>query len=408
MAIKYIITTVICLLSICFVAANPERKTIQADGREREYLLYMPQHPQQEKAAGVIVCLHGFTRTMDDFFEEYDISSVADSLNLIIIAPQALPEQNNSVKAIAQTINLFTNDQISLNSVWGCGLSVRASLLGVSLLNEELNRDVDDVNFIDTLIDHILSEYTLLSENVFILGTSMGGYMAYQYAVKKGDRLSGLISVAGSMGLAIKGMDHAVKTPVCDFHSLTDEVVPYSGSYEQFPTTVSLAMNKTNVINYWTETNKTGTPTTEQVQYYPSTNGITVEKITYPEPVNEVIHYKINGAAHSYFFRKENEDCMDYPEEISRFIRSHLSGTTNHISNIPVQRLVIYPNPATEELQVTSYELRGENYNIFSVTGQMLMQGRLQGETTTINVSTLANGVYLLRVSGKVEKFVKQ
>ena len=405
---KCLLIGIIYLLSTCFVAANPERRTFQVDGWEREYLLYRPQHPQQEKAAGVIVCLHGFTRTMDDFFEEYDISAVADSLNLVIIAPQALPEQNNSVKAIAQTINLFTNDQISLNSVWGCGLSVRASLLGVSLLNEELNRDVDDVNFIDTLIDHILSEYTLLSENVFILGTSMGGYMAYQYAVKKGDRLSGLISVAGSMGLAIKGMDHAVKTPVCDFHSLTDEVVPYSGSYEQFPTTVSLAMNKTNVINYWTETNKTGTPTTEQVQYYPSTNGITVEKITYPEPVNEVIHYKINGAPHSYFFRKENSDCMDYPEEISRFIRSHLSGTTNHIPTITAQKLFVYPNPAKEELQVTSYELRGENYNIFSVTGQMLMQGKLQGETTTINVSTLANGVYLLRVSGKVEKFVKQ
>jgi hypothetical protein len=70
--------------------------------------------------------------------------------------------------------------------------------------------------------------------------------------------------------------------------------------------------------------------------HYPSINGITVEKITYPEPDYEVIHYKMNGSTHSYFFSKETGDCMDYKEEAVKFIKSHVSG---HQSGIPATQL---------------------------------------------------------------------
>jgi poly(3-hydroxybutyrate) depolymerase len=96
------------------VLANPVQKTIQTGGFQREYMVYTPQHPQQEKPAGAIVCLHGFNRTMNDFFDGFDFTTVADSLNLIMIAPQALPEQNATVNLEAGIINSFTNNQISL------------------------------------------------------------------------------------------------------------------------------------------------------------------------------------------------------------------------------------------------------------------------------------------------------
>lgn len=402
---KVLIICIAVFFIPCFIWANPVRKTIQVGGFKREYLVYNPDHPKQEKAGGIIVCLHGFTRTMNDFFETYNVSSVADSLNLIMVAPQALPEQDPLVNLKASLINSFTNDQLSLNSVWGCGLRVKVLIPpGITLLNEELNEFVDDADFINNVIDNTLLDYNLPSENVFILGTSMGGYMAYQFALKSGNRLSGLISIAGSMGLSIKGMDSATKLPVCDFHSITDEVVPYSGIMEQV---VYLAMNKTEVIKFWTEINETGMPTTEQMQKYPSTNGISVEKITYDSD-NEVIHYKMNGASHGYFFKKENGDCMDYIEEIEQFIGSHLSGGFNHIPDITAQKSFLYPNPTNNELRVTGYELQAKSYGIFNITGQMVMQGKLQRETTTVNVSALTNGVYFLKLSNEVMKFVKQ
>jgi len=405
---KILIICIAWFSTLSFIWANPERKTIQVGGFEREYLVYTPKN-QQEKADGIIVCLHGFTRTMNDFFESYNVSSVADSLNLIIIAPQALPEQNDLVKSEAALINLFSNDQISLNSVWGCGLSVKVYLmpLGITLLNEELNRDIDDVYFINKLIDNVLFEYSLPSENVFILGTSMGGYMAYQFALKNGKRLSGLISVAGSMGLAIKGMDYSIKTPICDFHSVTDEVVPYSGSIEQYSAVVSLAMNKSDVIKYWTEANATGAPVSEEVQNYPSTNGITVEKITYPDPINEVIHYKMNGSSHSYFFRKENGDCMDYLEEIARFIGSHLSGSLNQIPNIAISKASFYPNPVRDNIY---FEMMNGVASIFDITGKKISsQSFSSGQT---DLSFLKPGIYIIRIQSgntiQINRLIKQ
>ena len=390
--------------------ANPVLKTIQVNGFEREYMVYTPQNPQREKPDGIVVCLHGFSRTMGDFFNDYNVSSIADSLNLIIAAPQALPEQDPSVNLEADVINLFTGNQINLNSVWGCGLSVQvySILLGTTLLNEELNKNLDDVDFINQMIDNVLSEYSLPSENIFMLGTSMGGYMAYQYALKKGERLSGLLSIAGSMGLAIKGMDYATKAPVCDFHSVTDEVVPYTGSLNKYGGIVSLAMDMPDVINYWVQTNGAGAPVDEPVQYYPSTNGITVEKITYPDPVNEVIHYKIDGAPHSYFFRKENGDCMDYPEEITKFIRSHLSVSTNRIPDIiAAQKPLFYPNPVQN---VVHFSVMNGTVSVYDIAGaKVFSQSFASGQT---DLSSLKAGIYIIRIQSgnmvQIKQFIKK
>jgi len=388
------------LITTVFTWANPVRKTIQVDGREREYLVYTPTNALADKPVGMMVCLHGFARSMNDFFGEYNISSIADALNMLIIAPQALSEQNQRVNNEAALISTVTNNNLSLHSVWGCGLRIRVtlSLLGTSLLNEELNKEVDDVNFIDQIIDEVLIDYSLPAENIFMLGTSMGGFMTYQYVLKKGERLSGMIAIAGSMGLSIEGLDNTTKIPVCDFHSLTDEVVPYSGSYQQYVSifslaNISLAMPKTEVINYWTETNATENPVTEQIQYYPSTNDITVEKITYPHPVNEVIHYKINGAPHSYFFKKENGDCMDHVEEITRFIQSHLSGITHNIPVTTEQKLTFYPNPVIDKVYFNT--LNGV-FTIYDLAGRSLYsQSFSNGQA---DLSNLKPGIYMIRL----------
>jgi len=389
-------------------AASPVLKTMQAGGFDREYLVYTPQNPQQVKPNGIVVCLHGFNRTMYDFFEDYDISAVADSLNLIIVAPQALPEQDSSVQAAADLLNSYTNTPISLTSVWGCGLGVQATAFGTTLLKVTLNKDLDDVDFIDQLIDETLSEYSLPPENVFMLGTSMGGYMTYQYALEKGDRLSGLISISGSMGLDIQGMDYSTKVPVCDFHSITDEVVPYTGSMVISGVTVALGQNMQDVINYWVKANEAATtPVVEQVQNYPSTNGITVEKNTYSDPVNEVIHYKMNGSTHSYFFKKENGDCMDYAEEIAHFIQAHLTDSSTGIPDITAQRAFFYPNPVKDNIYLGATSGR---ISIYDLTGRAVVSQSFA--TGQANLSSLQSGIYVIRIQSgntvQVNKLIKQ
>jgi len=72
-------------------------------------------------------------------------------------------------------------------------------------------------------------------------------------------------------------------------------------------------------------------------------------------------------------------------------------------------QLIIYPNPTTAQLRITNYQLRDAvDYSIYSITGQKIIQGKLQDETTVVNVETLAKGMYYLRVAEKTVKFIKE
>ncbi|MDR2121358.1 MAG: T9SS type A sorting domain-containing protein [Tannerella sp.] len=393
---KVFTTLILCLLVAGAAAANPERKSIQAGGHMREYLVYMPQNEYAGKPDGIIVALHGFNQTMHNFFEEYSMTSIADSLNCIILSPQALPEQDENVIGKSDVLNLFLDKKIKLDAAWGCGLRVRFFILdGLDLpLTAELNKSVDDVDFIRMAIAQTLNEHAMPVENIYLAGTSMGGYMAYQFAVRQPLKLSGIISIAGSMGLAISGADGRLKTPVCDFHSVTDDVVPYAGSYlASAGVTVSLAKNKEDVIRYWAETNETGTPVTENVDYYPSTNGITAEKITYPHPENEVVHYRINGASHGYFFRKGSGDCMDYVEETGKFIASHFVKHSGGNETVDATQIAVYPNPARDAVY---FGCPDGDVSVYDLTGKLVLSASFH--SGYLNISSLKQGMHILRI----------
>ena len=70
--------------------------------------------------------------------------------------------------------------------------------------------------------------------------------------------------------------------------------------------------------------------------------------------------------------------------------------------------IIVYPNPTKGELKIDNEKLTINNkeYSIYNSTGQLVMQGVLQ--SNSINVKHLANGVYFLKLSVGVMKFVKE
>ena len=80
------------------------------------------------------------------------------------------------------------------------------------------------------------------------------------------------------------------------------------------------------------------------------------------------------------------------------------------IEDITLSQIKIYPNPTNKVLMIDSGKLTMDNaeYTIFSITGQLIMQGKLSGETTTINAESLTSGMYFLRIGEKTVKFVKE
>ena len=233
----------------------------------------------------------------------------------------------------------------------------------------------------------------------------MGGFMSYQYALIYGNELSGLINICGSMGTDIQNKNAEVKLPVCDFHSFDDEVVPYDGTMEidagLFKVNVTLCQKVEEVINTWVNKNGANVePIIENINYYPSTSGYSVTKYTY-DGEYEVIHYKASGASHSYFFNKDN-DCMDYSEEIAKFIASYSkisdSGNDNFINQ---KQLIIYPNPVTgTAVNLNILQGRAEIYNL---SGQKVLSNSF--DNGTISIGSLQSGIYIIRVTAGNETY---
>lgn len=390
---KYLLLLVFAFITTS-IYADPVKVNIVHDGYEREYMVYLPKSYNEAKESGLIICMHGFNSSMKTFFGNYNIMDVADELNLVVVAPQALPEKDPQVIKKADDLGKLIGKPFPLDAVWGCGLRVKSNNI-LFPIDVELNKDIDDTGFLKAIIDEIKNEYSI-NQNIFLFGTSLGGFMSYQYAMYHGNELSGLISICGSMGTNIHNTNSDVRLPICDFHSVTDEVVPYSGNLNYkliFNIKVSLCQSKSDVIDFWVDNNKlSAIPTTEPVAYHPSTNSITVQKQIYTGNQNEVIHYKIDGAYHEHYFKKENGDCMDYNEEITKFIKSHSIDDGTGIQYI-TKPLKIYPNPAKDIVNIGIDEGYATIYNI---NGQQVFSANIT--SSQLDVSFLSKGIYIVRI----------
>lgn len=71
---------------------------------------------------------------------------------------------------------------------------------------------------------------------------------------------------------------------------------------------------------------------------------------------------------------------------------------------------MVYPNPANQQLTVTTSEA-GQAIAIYNTQGKLISTQTMQGNAETLNVAALPSGVYYIEVSGKNntarKKFVK-
>ncbi len=80
------------------------------------------------------------------------------------------------------------------------------------------------------------------------------------------------------------------------------------------------------------------------------------------------------------------------------------------VTNDVFTSIVVAPNPFTEQLRISGYELQG-HYELLNTSGERIYTGELQKGETIIRTETLTAGVYLLRITAgnntKVLKVVK-
>jgi polyhydroxybutyrate depolymerase len=92
------------------------------------------------------------------------------------------------------------------------------------------DKNPDDVAYIGGLIDAISDDWPVDKNQVFILGHSNGGYMAYRMACERADVITAIASLAGNAASTPSACTPSQQVNVVHLHGTQDDIVPYTGA----------------------------------------------------------------------------------------------------------------------------------------------------------------------------------
>jgi poly(3-hydroxybutyrate) depolymerase len=123
-------------------------------------------------------------------------------------------------------------------------------------------RDSDDIAYLDTLIDKLISEHNGDPARIYMTGGSNGGMMTFVYAVARSERLAAVAPVVASMFTFDK--KPSAPLPILIINGAKDEEVPIEGGMSRNPL-VSRAQDAPykplkEVVQFWVEANKSQSP----------------------------------------------------------------------------------------------------------------------------------------------------
>ena len=158
---------------------------------QREYLVLSPSWAE-EKRLPLVLALHGMTVDRHAMLAAADWRAAVEERGFVAVFPQGM---GNS---------------------WNVGpCCPPANIL-----------QVDDVGFLDAVIQAVKGASAIDDRRVFVTGFSAGALMTYRYACERADRLAGVAPMAG---VNLTGCSPSSPLSLLHQHSDPDLVVPFDG-----------------------------------------------------------------------------------------------------------------------------------------------------------------------------------
>jgi len=368
--------TIFAFLIVLFITINTSAqtsKTMEFDGLTRKYLEYVPASYDGTEAFPIVLCLHGLGDNMNNFFT-IGMNYIADTANFIVLTPEAVADPN-------------------FGTAWNSG----ASYSGIIL-----NQDVDDVGFLGALLDTIIANYNVSTNNIFVMGFSMGGFMTNRLACELNQRFKAAASVSGTIGASFT-CSPASAIPFCHFHGTADATVAYVNN--------NYGNDAEELVNYWV--NIDNCDTTPIIDTLPdiANDGKTVVHYIFTNGDDEtgVEFYKIINGEHEWLYLPNND--ISYTFKIWEFFRKFKnSRPATQIINIENENLItIFPNPAKQFVSVKSSNNNIiKKLEIVSLSGKILNTEIVNQTNFSININKLKKGVYVLKLFTKNDCYNKK
>ena len=360
------------LLSLSFLLAFSSYSQYATDsfsfgGTMRKYLLYIPTSYTGTHAVPFVMVLHGLGDDINNF-KDIRFEDVADTANFIFAIPQALV------------------DPLSQATAWNSG----AGNFGVTL-----NANVDDVGFLNALIDTVAAHYMLDQARLFSTGFSMGGFMSNRLACELNSRIAAIASVSGTIGNGITC--HPTRAiPVAHFHGTSDQVVLYHNNlYGNDPEAL---------VAYWAAHDHCDSiPSSIDTLPHISTDNLQIVHYVYPHGNygTDVEFWKVINGTHEWLGPTGHD--INYTVAIWDFFNKYkwlpqVTGIDGLADNASVK---IYPNPASSHIDIDLFDI-GFTHSVIEIrdiSGRLLYSKISDEMAISIDTKEFERGMYIVQVT---------
>jgi polyhydroxybutyrate depolymerase len=269
-----LLSLLVACLSTLANAQETDSLTLNHGDTERYYFLTVPESYSPDEPLPLLLVFHGYTSSARYIRRYSGFDALAEQEGFIAVYPQGT----------------LLDDKTH----WNVG-------------GWTLQSTTDDVDFVETLIDHLTGEYAIDAERIYATGMSNGGYMSFLLGCQVSDRIAAIASVTGSMTTqTYNKCDPERPVPVLQFHGTTDPTVPYEGD-ERWTMPID------DVLMFWKSFNHTKVlPDPQPIPDIDPEDGSTVEHYVYDNANTGIAveHYKVIGGEHDWFGVRGNKDIQ--------------------------------------------------------------------------------------------------
>jgi len=198
--------------------------TIQQGERERSYLVHIPNRVESDSPPVVLV-FHGSGTNAEGMVRFSGMNQTADAEGFVVVYPNG------------------TGPQPHLRS-WNAG----------HCCAEASEQNVDDVGFVEAILDEIPAKLSIDPSRIYVTGMSNGGMFCYLLADRLSERIAAMASVSGPMGL--ESCAPKVAVPILHIQGTEDYFTPIEGGRGKRSTSRTEFNSVRQTMDCWIEANR--------------------------------------------------------------------------------------------------------------------------------------------------------
>ncbi len=236
----------------------------------RTYTLYLPSTFDSGEAMPLVFVLHGDMDTSRNMMALTRFNEVAEREGFIVIYPQGY------------------------NRSWNYGRQQPGEII---------NR-IDDVGFIEGLIDLLSENFNVDEERIFVTGLSLGGVMAHYLGCQLSDRLAAIAPVAGTVpDNLLDDCPGGDAVSVLYIQGTMDAIMPWDGTEIIIQgQSYGRQLSAPETVDFWLDFNSCATDSVPETVASSSDDYSGVTRTVYGECDNgaQVVFYAIEGGGHNW------------------------------------------------------------------------------------------------------------